>query len=183
MGLPEGCFLVVMLAGGLYSLGALMETKKSELVQIQVSSVGLTLAYEILLIGVDPVHRLKVVDREGSNAIDVAVGGTVRNGLLLEKQSAQRAALASQALGEGSGINAVNGGNALLFEPCAKGGLGQEVGVVLASVGGGDETSDVNLGGLEMGRQVAQELVNGLPRGNAIVANQGKGDDQNLAAV
>lgn len=57
------------------------------------------------------------------------------------------------------------------------------MGVVLARVCGDDKTGDVDLGGLEVCREIADQLVHGLPRGNTIVADQWKRNDEDLAAV
>ncbi|GKT45601.1 LOW QUALITY PROTEIN: uncharacterized protein ColSpa_05782 [Colletotrichum spaethianum] len=184
MGLPDGCFFTATLEGGLYSLGALMDTKiEDEQRPDQGISARLTLSYEVLFIGVHPVYCLEVVKGERGNTINVAVGGAVSEGLLLQQQTAEGAALRPQTLGKGSGIDAVDGRDALLLEPGAERGLGQEVGVVLARVRVGDETGDVDLRGLEMGGQVTQELVDGLARGHTVVTDQREGDDENLATV
>lgn len=101
----------------------------------------------------------------------------------LHEQSTEHATLLSYSLRQCSRVHAVDSGHILLLQPCAERGLRQVVRVVLATIASHNQTSNVDLGGLEVCRQVLQDGVPVLSRGNTIVADQGKGDDQDLAAV
>lgn len=119
----------------------------------------LTLSNEVISVGIGPLNLFKGIE-SGVGAL--VAGGAVGDGGDLETHSAKQATLFTDLLGESTGVNSVHGGNALLLEPGAERGLGEEVGVVLAAVGGDDETSNMDLRRLEVSGQIAKELVDGL---------------------
>lgn len=126
----------------------------------------LTLCHQVLCVGVYPVNCLEFVER------GEAIGGAVASsGNAGKSHLAQHATLFTDPLGQGSGVDAIHGGNALLLEPCAQGGGREEVGEVLAAVRSGNKTGNVNLGRLKVGRQVAEQLVQRLPRRDTIVSD------------
>ncbi|CAI6053242.1 unnamed protein product [Clonostachys chloroleuca] len=141
----------------------------------------LTLSDKILLVGVAPLDGLEAIERGVS--MNKAVLSTIGQALLRKADLAKHATLFSELLCEGSGIDAVHGGDALLLEPGAQRRSGKEMRVVFAAIRGCDQTSNVDPGGLEVSWQVAQKLVKDLDRGNTVVSDQGECDDENLTLV
>lgn len=140
----------------------------------------LTFGNEVLLVGVNPFDSLEV-------GLPVARDSERRSAdsqvFLLEKHATKHATLLADALGEGAGIDTVHGRDALLLEPCSKGRGGEEVREVFTSIRSGNETGNVNLVGLKVGGEILEKIIDGFPRGDAIVSNKREGNDENLTAV
>lgn len=87
--------------------------------------------------------------------------------------------LLSEESDNGSGIDAGNGGNALTGTPIAQTLDGGPVAVLKGDVGD-DNTSTLNVRRLKVLQKVVLVTLTG---GNAVVANQGLGEDEDLATV
>jgi hypothetical protein len=91
----------------------------------------------------------------------------------------QRGALLTKVRDNLSGVHARDGGNALAGTPSAKALHSCPMAILLSNIRH-DNTGALNVGRLEVLEEV--ELV-ALARGNTVVADEGLGEDENLAAV
>jgi len=118
---------------------------------------------------------LDQVDLAGINETLILVGIV----LFSNGDPSQGRALLSEVGDNGAGINARDGGNSLSGAPLAKTLDGSPMAVVDSDIGDND-TSTLNVGGLEVLEKVILVSDGG---GNAIVANQGLSEDEDLASV
>jgi hypothetical protein len=118
---------------------------------------------------------LDQVDLAGVNETLILVGIV----LFSNGDPSQGRALLSEVGDNGAGINARNGGNSLTGAPLAETLDGSPMAVVDSDIGDND-TSTLNVGGLEVLEKIILVSDSG---GNAIVANQGLGEDEDLASV
>jgi len=118
---------------------------------------------------------LDQVDLAGINETLILVGIV----LFSNGDPSQGRALLSEVGDNSAGINARDGGNSLSGAPLAKTLDGSPMAVVDSDIGDND-TSTLNVGGLEVLEKVILVSDGG---GNAVVANQGLSEDEDLASV
>jgi hypothetical protein len=118
---------------------------------------------------------LDQVDLAGVNETLILIGIV----LFSNGDPSQGRALLSEVGDNGAGINARNGGNSLTGAPLAETLDGSPMAVVDSDIGDND-TSTLNVGGLEVLEKIILVSDSG---GNAVVANQGLGEDEDLASV
>lgn len=141
----------------------------------------LTFCDQVLLVRIQPVEGCEVGGPVGGAVSVGQQGGGLGAGAL--EETTEHAALLTDALGEGAGVDTGDGGHALLLEPGAQRGSGEVVGVLFTGICGHDQAGDVDLAGLEVGGQVVEQVVHFVAGGHAIIADEGEGDDENLAAI
>lgn len=118
---------------------------------------------------------LDQVDLAGINETLILVGIV----LFSNGDPSQGRALLPEVGDNSAGINAGDGGNSLSGAPLAKTLDGSPMAVIDSDIGDND-TSTLNVGGLEVLKKVILVSDGG---GNAIVANQGLSEDEDLASV
>lgn len=146
----------------------------------------LTICDQISLVWISPRRILKHIfpARAGEQSARRGfLNMAIEQRFLLHKHFAQHAALLANTLGQRARVDAVHGRDAGFCEPGAQTARGQVMAVILTRVAGDNETSDMNLCALKVSREIAQQVIHGLPRGDAIVAHQGKSDDEELATI
>lgn len=120
-------------------------------------------------------HALDKVDLARVDEALILIGVV----LVANGDPGERGTLLTEVGDNRTSVNTGNGGNALAGAPLAQ-ALNSSPVAVLRSDIGDNNTGALNVGGLEVLEEV--ELVT-LIRRDTVVANQGLGEDQNLAAV
>ena len=122
----------------------------------------------------------------GANPLDEVDLARVEEGLILigvvlltDGDPGERRTLLSEVSDDGTGVNAGDGGHTLTGAPLAQALDCSPVAVLLGDVGD-DDTGALNVGGLEVLEKV---VVVSFVRRHTVVADQGLGEDQNLASV
>ncbi|KAI3479544.1 hypothetical protein L1887_58356 [Cichorium endivia] len=115
----------------------------------------------------------------------VAGGGGLDDGGagLGREELAEHATLVADLLGQGAGVDAVDGGDSALLEPVREAGLGEVVAELVAVVRH-DETGHVNAARFEGGgQQLLDALGSLLSAGNTVVAGKREGENEDLTLV